>query len=73
VNQNACSLHTGDERPRPPRAGRIRQDAFEYLLVIGVVMTAVVIAVAALFPSNGSGLVTNVVTAVGNKITDVIS
>lgn len=49
------------------------QDAFEYLLVIGVVMTAVVIAVAALFPSSGTGIATTVVNAVGDKIAAVLS
>ena len=44
------------------------QDAFEYLLVIGVVMVAVVAAVAA----GGSGPVTAVWGAVSTKLTTAI-
>jgi Flp pilus assembly pilin Flp len=59
------------------RLARVRsdesgQDAFEYLLVIGVIMVAVVVAVAALFPSNGSGMVQTVVDGVEAAVTGVM-
>lgn len=46
------------------------QDAFEYLLVIGVVMVAVVGAVAAGFTP--TGLVADTITAISDKITTLI-
>jgi Flp pilus assembly pilin Flp len=49
------------------------QDAFEYLLTIGVIMTAVVVGVAFLFPSTGTGFITTVVDAVETKITGILA
>ena len=68
-------VRLNDLKTRLTRFGRDEsgQDAFEYLLVIGVIMTAVVVAVAALFPDDGTGLVGNVSTAVGNKITAILT